>query len=57
MEFLVLTSEKLREAAEELEPLEDEQERVLDEIKMSWLRGTDLDDESSIVKEFSKRFS
>ena len=57
MEFLVLTSEKLREAAEELEPLEDEQERVLDEIKMAWLRSTNLDDESSIVKEFSKRFS
>ena len=57
MEFLVLTSEKLREAAEELEPLEDEQERVLDEIKMSWLRSTNLDDESSIVKEFSKRFT
>jgi hypothetical protein len=54
--FLVLTSEKLRETADELEPLEEEQNNILEEIKMSWLRNTKLDDEDNIAKLFSQEF-
>ena len=56
MVFLVLTSEKLRETADELEPIEEERNEILDEIKLSWLRNTKLDDEDTITKLFAQRF-
>ena len=52
-----VTSSKLRETADELEPLEQEQEQILEEIKMSWLKNTKLDNESDIVKDFASHFS
>ena len=53
---MVLTSEKLRETADELEPIEEERNEILDEIKLSWLRNTKLDDEDTITKLFAQRF-
>ena len=57
MVFLVLTSEKLREAADELQPLEEEREQIVDEIKLSWLKNTNLDSESNVTKNFANHFS
>ena len=63
--YLVLTSEKLEEAAEELRPLEQEQRQILgeieegetsNEIKLSWLRSSELDSEGTVVKLLSKEF-
>ena len=62
---MVLTSEKLEEAAEELKPLEQEQLQIFDElevdetsneIKLSWLRNSELDSEGTVVKLLSKEF-
>ena len=52
-----ITSSKLRETADQLEPLEQEQEQILEEIKMSWLKNAKLDNESDIVKDFASHFS
>ena len=54
---MVLTSEKLREAADELQPLEEEREQIVDEIKLSWLKNTNLDSESNVTKNFANHFS
>jgi hypothetical protein len=63
--YLVLTSEKLEEAAEELKPLEQEQRQILgeieegetsNEIKLSWLRNSELDSEGTVVKLLSREF-
>ena len=52
-----ITAAKLRETAEALEPLEREKQKITDEILLSWLKNTNLDDESNIVKDFAKHFS
>ena len=65
--FLVLTSNKLREAADAIEGFEDDKNQALEEIapelaqqqnedavKSAWLRNTKLDDETAISKLFAK---
>ena len=54
---MVLTSEKLRETADELEPLEEEQREIMEDIKLSWLRSNKLDDEDVIVKLLAQEFT
>jgi len=54
---LVSISEQLEEAAEEIKPLEEEKQQIIDDIKLSWLKNTKLDDEHNIIKDFSKNFS
>ena len=54
---MVSISEQLEEAAEEIKPLEEEKQQIIDDIKLSWLKNTKLDDEHNIIKDFSKNFS
>ena len=66
--FLVLTSNKLHEAADAIEGFEDDKNQALEEIsphlaqqneeqiKNAWLRNTKLDDETTISKLFAKEF-
>ena len=67
MVFLVLTSDKLRNAADAVEIHEKKKNQALEEIapelaqqqnedavKSAWLRNTKLDDETAISKLFAK---
>ena len=52
---MVLTSEKLREAADELEPLEQQQEEIKERLDLEkWLQGQPLSDEYEISTNMAK---
>ena len=66
MEYLALTSSKLREVADELEPLEDTQREIVEELGVeedpsvkiaSWLRQQPLSDEYEISTNMAKAFN
>ena len=61
--MLVLTSEKLKNTAEELETLEEEQTKVMEEaglptdkIELSWLKNQSIMDEHELVRNMSMEF-
>ena len=54
---MVLTSEKLREAADELEPLEQQQKEIKERLDLEkWLQGQPLSDEYEISTNMAKAF-
>ena len=59
MEYLVLTSSKLREAADELEPLEEQEEEIRGELGLEekWLRTQPISNEYDIATNMAKKFN
>lgn len=58
MVFLVLTSSKLRAAADELEPIEEERELILEEADLvKWIRKQPLCDEYELSINMAKQFN
>ena len=56
---MVLTSSKLREAADELEPLEEQEEEIRGELGLEekWLKTQPISDEYEIATNMAKEFN